>query len=235
MSYEDLRKEFESRLFRERMKEEHPPICSNCGSKKNIEYHHIVPLKLGGTNSLANIAPLCHKCHSAAHKGRHMSHYADSANSGRKSIASIEKNAWIFDMFINGEIGNSECSEALGYSNQTRIGSRSVFKKYIASKGIKHVRNIVDIAVAKRNNLNAGDIVGEIEYMDGRTEFIYFKGVAPSDIDISDTELEKHEQIIAKKNIENSEKRQSKGKRVTGIPEWEIRRSQLLAKMSQTS
>lgn len=46
-------------------------VCSNCGSEENIEYHHIKPLSLGGTNELNNIVPLCSECHSLLHGKAH--------------------------------------------------------------------------------------------------------------------------------------------------------------------
>lgn len=42
-------------------------ICVNCGATEDIEYHHIVPLSLGGSDTLSNICPLCAKCHGKVH------------------------------------------------------------------------------------------------------------------------------------------------------------------------
>ena len=63
----DLRKQFNSRQFRAKLKEALGDICVNCGSNEHIHYHHIVPLECGGTNSLTNIVPLCEDCHGLAH------------------------------------------------------------------------------------------------------------------------------------------------------------------------
>ena len=65
--YDKLRQEFQGELFRLNMKSELGNKCVNCGSTENIEYHHIVPLKNGGTNNLSNIVPLCETCHYKAH------------------------------------------------------------------------------------------------------------------------------------------------------------------------
>lgn len=51
------------------MKDALPKKCYNCGSTENLNYHHIVPLALGGNNVLTNIAVLCGKCHWAVHHG----------------------------------------------------------------------------------------------------------------------------------------------------------------------
>ncbi len=36
--------------------------CVDCGSKKNLEYVHIIPLSSGGSNSVGNIQLLCKEC-----------------------------------------------------------------------------------------------------------------------------------------------------------------------------
>ena len=43
--------------------------CANCGSPEMVEYHHIVPLYVGGTNNPTNIIPLCASCHYLVHHG----------------------------------------------------------------------------------------------------------------------------------------------------------------------
>ena len=45
--------------------------CANCGSKKDLKYHHIVPLAVGGSNLLTNFVCLCDICHKAVH-GKNM-------------------------------------------------------------------------------------------------------------------------------------------------------------------
>lgn len=49
------------------MKDALPKKCYNCGSTENLNYHHIIPLALGGNNILTNIAVLCGRCHWAVH------------------------------------------------------------------------------------------------------------------------------------------------------------------------
>ena len=44
--------------------------CRNCGTKTDIEYHHIIPLSLGGNDTLSNIVPLCSTCHELLHFGK---------------------------------------------------------------------------------------------------------------------------------------------------------------------
>lgn len=184
MTYEELKTEFDNPTFRRVVKEAHPMICSNCGADENIEYHHIVPLKLGGTNRLTNIIPLCYRCHKAAHHGRHIMHYAKAISPGRKSKCNSEKHFEIFDMFIGGEIGNRKCLELLGYSSRSVIKDRPEFKRYMDSKGIARVRNLIDaLSTNRRKPLNDGDIVGEIEYLDGTKSKMIFKDTGANDIE----------------------------------------------------
>ena len=158
--------------------------CCNCQSDKNIEYHHIVPLALGGADIVSNIVPLCHQCHKAAHCGRHISHYRKSVNGGRKPKSSVEKHSEIFDMYINGEIGRKKAQLLLNYSSKTTLISRPPFKRYLQSKGIKHVRNFVDVvATNNERGLTDGCLVGEIEYLNGNKENIYYKDTGMNDIE----------------------------------------------------
>ena len=36
--------------------------CLRCGSKESITVDHVIPLSLGGANSVDNIQPLCEAC-----------------------------------------------------------------------------------------------------------------------------------------------------------------------------
>ena len=159
-------------------------VCCNCGTDKNIEYHHIVPLALGGRDIESNMVPLCHQCHKAAHCGQHISHYRKSINGGRKPKASAEKHSEIFDMYISGEIGRKEVQLLLNYSSKTTLISRPLFKRYLQSKGIRQVRNLVDmVATNNETGLINGCCVGEIEYLDGRKENIYYKDTGMNDVE----------------------------------------------------
>lgn len=42
--------------------------CQNCGRDDQVlNAHHIVPLSVGGTNALTNLACLCRDCHTLIH------------------------------------------------------------------------------------------------------------------------------------------------------------------------
>ncbi|UVX32674.1 MAG: SPFH domain / Band 7 family protein [Bacteriophage sp.] len=53
--------------------------------------------------------------------GQHINHYRNNSRGGRHSKSSIEKNAHVFDQYINGEIGCRKAQQLLGYSNRTTI------------------------------------------------------------------------------------------------------------------
>jgi 5-methylcytosine-specific restriction endonuclease McrA len=39
--------------------------CVKCGSRKNLEYDHIIPVSRGGSNTARNIELLCEVCNRA--------------------------------------------------------------------------------------------------------------------------------------------------------------------------
>jgi len=44
-------------------------VCQICGSKKNVEGHHILDFQFGGAPVVDNIIALCRECHKKVHKG----------------------------------------------------------------------------------------------------------------------------------------------------------------------
>lgn len=44
--------------------------CQVCGSKKDVEGHHILDHQFFGAATVDNIVSLCHKHHSDVHRGR---------------------------------------------------------------------------------------------------------------------------------------------------------------------
>lgn len=180
----DLRTETTTRKFREEMKKQLGNECCNCGCTENIEYHHVVPIFLGGTNRITNIVPLCHKCHKAAHMGGHLTQYSDKSNSGRKSMADDDRAYKIFDMFKNGEIGTLKCKELLGYSRRTQINDRPQYKRYLNARGITKIRNNIDVvATNSRGGLVEGKEVGYIIHENGKKENMFFHDTGKNDVE----------------------------------------------------
>lgn len=50
------------------------PQCRRCGSRKNLEAHHIVPLHSGGSNRFDNLMTLCYTCHKVQHRSKPRKH-----------------------------------------------------------------------------------------------------------------------------------------------------------------
>lgn len=57
-------KEF-SKAVRRAIRKRDNHACVICGSTRNLELDHIIPISLGGENSIENGQTLCHKCHRA--------------------------------------------------------------------------------------------------------------------------------------------------------------------------
>lgn len=159
----------------------------------------LFPLFLGGKDVITNIVPLCHQCHKAAHCGRHVSHYAASSNGGRKTKATGDKAEFVFEAYLNGEIGNRKACEMLGYADGARIRGVKAFKQFIRDKGIFKVRNLIDVVATTRlTGLTDGCCVGEIEYLDGHKENIYYKDTGMNDVEY--VRRKQHETVKIFKN-----------------------------------
>ena len=61
-------------------------FCSVCSATGMTEIHHIVPVSLGGPDTLSNKIELCLTCHSKAHN-----HRAEWRNKIRKGIEEAKK------------------------------------------------------------------------------------------------------------------------------------------------
>ena len=114
--------------------------CCNCGSEKDIQYHHIIPLSLGGNNILSNIVPLCYSCHSLLHFGEKKNiNHSEATKAGlqrarergvqlgqkkgtklttKKSIEAKEKILEL-NCDFNGTLSNEETYKKIGISRNT--------------------------------------------------------------------------------------------------------------------
>lgn len=62
-------REREHYVVQKKGKERDLYICQICGSKKNVEGHHILNYQYGGAANIDNIVTLCRKCHNQVHRG----------------------------------------------------------------------------------------------------------------------------------------------------------------------
>ena len=160
--------------------------CSNCGSSENIEYHHIVPLHLGGTNRWTNLAPLCNRCHKSAHRGRHISQYVSHSHSGRPSKCSDKEAFDALDKWSDGQIGTRKLRELMRLeepkSGGSAIGTYPQYKKWLRLRGYEKVKNILDVTVSNGSCCITGSTrVGTITKSDGQTIEIYFNDTGLND------------------------------------------------------
>lgn len=163
----DLRNEYHTPEFQSSLIAHHGTMCVNCGSEADA-WHHIVPLSLGGTNNIANIVPLCSRCHKAAHHGRHLSHYFKGKISGRPRKARLEDEG-VRDLMLRwsrGEIGNKELHSSLGLGRACKFRDTALYAEFKEEYGIADVHNTVDVGVKK-----GGKVGSVITYLDGRQEF----------------------------------------------------------------
>lgn len=156
-------------------------ICCNCGSSDNIEYHHIVPIALGGNDIESNIVPLCHRCHKVAHHGRHITHYLSHRNSGRKPSATYKDACKIYDMYVDGEIGRRKACELLNCKKSAQITQQKWFKEYKEEHGITKVKNNIDV-IGTNSDLVNGMKCGYICFADGRIEDMLYKDNGKNDV-----------------------------------------------------
>jgi len=55
--------------LRVEIKKKYKGKCAICGSKQELQIHHKIHVKNGGTNEISNLILLCELCHSEQHRG----------------------------------------------------------------------------------------------------------------------------------------------------------------------
>lgn len=60
--------------------------CCNCESTTDLQYHHIVPVALGGRSIISNYCCLCYKCHYKLHHGKDSKNgnYSELVRAGKR-------------------------------------------------------------------------------------------------------------------------------------------------------
>lgn len=175
--YKRLRREYNRWSFRRHLEKEIPKVCRFCGATEGIEYHHIMPLSVGGDNRLTNIIAVCNRCHQAIHLGHHINRYRTHAHNGRprKAVLSPETEEILWK-WANGQIGGAECKNLLGYSQSSHIHDLATYKEFIKKHGIQNIRNTLDVVVAN-GTLENGRQTSTIFYTDGDREFGYYNSL----------------------------------------------------------
>lgn len=168
-----LRLEYNRESFRKTLKEKLPNSCVNCGSTKDISYHHIVPLSLGGTNNITNIVPLCDRCHKLAHGSVNIRETFKPRVTGRKRLEPPKSYKEVLRRYVNGEIGRRECENALGLSKATKIQDVWYYKEFLNQNNILRHKNKVDLLLNKNECIPKGREIARIEFSNGKIEKIY--------------------------------------------------------------
>ncbi|MCM1222896.1 MAG: HNH endonuclease [Lachnospiraceae bacterium] len=152
-------------------------ICANCGSKINIEYHHIVPITVGGTNRLTNFVPLCHNCHELIHGVRNIRTIRGTINYGRKRKAPPENYIEVLDKYLDGQIGKKDCEKLLGLTGTQKLNDKSWFKEYLKERNIVEYKNRIDMLNAEKckRKDHTGEFVSKITFSDGTQKIKYIQ------------------------------------------------------------
>ena len=125
----------------------------------------------------SNLVPLCKSCHLSAHHGRNLTEYKRNNNrltGGRNSKIDFKTFDAIFQKYIDGKIGKTVFCKLTGY--ELHITKRNPhLARSMEIRGIKSFRNNIDTkGVNNPLDIKDGDIVGYIEYNDGRMEYIFY-------------------------------------------------------------
>lgn len=170
-AYEQMKLEFNRPSNREELEEKLGCTCVNCGSDLDIEYHHIVPLKLGGSNRLTNIVPLCYVCHKIAHGARNIRRVCRSENGGRPRAKIRSDYKQVIDDYLMGFIDRETCQNEFGFKGAQKFTDMAFFKDYLKEKQIVKYRNLLG---RPKDDIHA--LASYILYEDGKIERYYRDG-----------------------------------------------------------
>ena len=161
---------------KKKLMEMHGNRCINCGSPDNIEWHHVVPLALGGNDNLSNMVPLCYECHKAVTTQQPLiiASCGRQVNRGGRKRKKPEGCDTIADDIIYCRITMQEAAKKLGLSEKycKSIREKWWFKEYQDKLGIKYSANW--LSKSRKAGLYDGRRIGYIEYRDGRKEDICY-------------------------------------------------------------
>lgn len=158
--------------------------CFNCQTTENIEWHHVVPLEIGGEDSLHNMVPLCYACHKAVTNHELLlATFGREHKSGGRSRKIPENYKDILWQYIRCDIGKKECIKLLGLSEQNRLTDNVWFKEFLEGNGIERYKNNIDLRIGQGRKMEPDSIVGWMCRIGGEKEcFTWnqpYKGAEP--------------------------------------------------------
>ena len=150
--------------------------CCNCGSDKNIEIHHIVPLANGGNNIITNMVALCKDCHLKAH-GK-LKRVENAKKGGRKPIKKPANADIVIKQYLEGIITRTEAIQRLKLSKGWKINELWYFQEYLKEHNIIAHKNYIDNFFGKNRKKRSDDkfLAAKITYADGNTQEFWKHG-----------------------------------------------------------
>lgn len=171
--YKQLKIEFNKPSFKDEISETLGNRCANCDSELDIEYHHIIPLALGGTNRITNIVPLCYVCHQIAHGSRNIRRICRAENTGRPRAPLPDNYEDILWQYFHGEIGRVECESLFNMGKASKLTDRLFFKEFVEANNIKSFVNKVDMYKRFPERKRIGSILAKVVYTNGKEDTRY--------------------------------------------------------------
>lgn len=140
--------------------------CVSCGSHENLEYHHIVPLYVGGSNRPTNIVPLCKQCHYAVHYGVRLDKSKlKRISGGRKKDIPTEKEVALYADYVWSRIPRSEYIRQTG--KRPDPSSHKWQEEYLRENKISKLHNFFGTKLALSGVVDVGDFVGKVKLDSG--------------------------------------------------------------------
>lgn len=123
-------------ILTDREKQQIGIVCANCHSSENLQYHHIVPIALGGSNLLSNFVCLCYDCHKTIHTGVPGINYNTlgmngTRKNGRPKIQKEDLSKDLIQDIQEHKLNITEISKKYGYSRKTIYKYKKIVEEAI--------------------------------------------------------------------------------------------------------